>query len=126
MPSNVVCPSGRRRKRFLEQLVLGRTVQTTTGRDRYGCTVATLAVEERDVGFALLQSGLSWHDRRYHLRRLLGATGRYVEALQDAVLSFAGLWAEPRQVAPRQWRADGSQSLIRPHCISDATRGRTP
>lgn len=120
-------PFGPQAQRFLEQLVLGRTVQmTTTGRDRYGRTVATLAVDEQDVGFALLQAGLAWHDRRYHRPRLQGATSHYAEAQQGAVLSFAGLWAEPRQVAPWQWRADGSQSRIRPHCVGDAPRGRTP
>jgi len=120
-------PFGPQAQRFLEQLVLGRTVQmTTTGRDRYGRTVATLAVDKQDVGFALLQAGLAWHDQRYHRPRLQGATGHYAEAQQGAVLSFAGLWAEPRQVAPWQWRADGSQSRIRPYCLGDATRGRTP
>jgi endonuclease YncB( thermonuclease family) len=103
----------------------------TTGRDRYGRAVATLAVGGQDVGLAMLQAGLAWHDRRYHQPRLQGATGHYAEAQQGAVLSFAGLWAEPRQVAPRQvapwqWRTDGSQSRIRPHCIGDATRGRAP
>lgn len=121
-------PFGPQAQRFLEQLVLGRTVQmTTTGRDRYGRTVATLAVGEHDVGFALLQAGLAWHDRRYHRPRLQGATGHYAEAQQGAVLSFAGLWEEPQQVAPWLWRAEGRQSRIRPHCIGDdATRGRTP
>ena len=119
-------PFGPQAQRFLEQLVLGRTVQmTTTGRDRYGRTVATLAVGEHDVGFALLQAGLAWHDRRYHRPRLQGATGHYAEAQRGAVLSLAGLWAEPRQVAPWQWRENGLQ--IRPHCIgNDALWGSTP
>lgn len=120
-------PFGPQAQRFLEQLVLGRTVQmTTTGRDRYGRTVATLEVGEQDVGFALLEAGLAWHDRRYHRQRLQGATNHYAEAQQGAVLSFTGLWAQPRQVAPWRWRADGSQSRIRPHCVCDATRGSTP
>ena len=110
-------PFGPQAKSFLEQLVLGRTVQmTTTGRDRYGRTVVTMAVGEQDLGLTLLQAGLAWHDRRYHRPRLQGATGHYAEAQQD----------EPRQVAPWQWRAGGGQSRIRPYCIGDATRGRTP
>lgn len=120
-------PFGPQAQRFLERLVLGRAVQmTTTGRDRYGRTVATLAVGGQDVGFELLQAGLAWHDRRYHRPRLQGAASHYAEAQQGAVLSFTGLWAEPRQVAPWQWRADGSQSRIRPHCVGDATRGKNP
>lgn len=120
-------PFGPQAQRFLEQLVLGRTVQMAkTGRDRYGRTVATLAVGGQDVGVVLLQAGLAWHDRRYHRPRLQGATSHYAEAQQGAVLSFAGLWAEPLQVAPWQWRADGSQSRIRPNCVGNATRGRTP
>jgi len=120
-------PFGPQAQRFLEQLVLGRTVQmATTGRDRYGRAVATLAVGGQDVGLAMLQAGLAWHDRRYHRPRLQGATGHYAEAQQGAVLSFTGLWAEPRQVAPWQWRADGGQSRIRTHCVGDTAWGRTP
>lgn len=120
-------PFGPQAQRFLEQLVLGKTVQmTTTGRDRYGRTVATLGAGEHDVGFALLQAGLAWHDRRYHWPRLQGAASHYAEAQQGAVLSFTGLWAEPRQMAPWQWRADGGQSRIRPHCVGDTAWGRTP
>jgi endonuclease YncB( thermonuclease family) len=114
-------------QRFLEQLVLGRTVQMAKmGRDRYGRTVATLAVGEHDVGFALLQAGLAWHDWRHHPPRLQGATGHYAEAQQRAVLSFAGLWSEPRHVAPWQWRAGSSQSRFRPHCKGVASRMKNP
>jgi endonuclease YncB( thermonuclease family) len=120
-------PFGPQAQRFLEQLVLGRTVQMAKmGRDRYGRTVATLAVGEHDVGFALLQAGLAWHDWRHHPPRLQGATGHYAEAQQRAVLSFAGLWSEPRHVAPWQWRAGSSQSRFRPHCKGVASRMKNP
>jgi endonuclease YncB( thermonuclease family) len=118
-------PFGPQAQRFLEQLVLGRTVQmTTTGRDRYGRTVATVAVGEQDVGFALLQAGLAWYDRRYDRPRLPAATNQYAAAQQRAALNFTGLWAEPRQTAPWLWRADGSQSRSRPHCIGTSVPQR--
>lgn len=117
-------PFGLQAQRFLEQLVLGRTVQMAkTGSDRYGRTVATLAVGGQDVGLALLQAGLAWYDRRYNRPRLSGATSDYAEAQQRAVLNFSGLWAEPRQKAPWLWRAGGSEPRSRPHCIRDAIRG---
>lgn len=118
-------PFGPQAQRFLEQLVLGRTVQMmTTGRDRYGRTVATLAVGGQDVGFVMLQSGLAWHDRRFHRQRPPGSTSHYDEAQQVAILNFTGLWAEPRQTAPWLWRAEGSLTRIRPHCGGVATRER--
>jgi endonuclease YncB( thermonuclease family) len=120
-------PFGPQAHRFLEQLVLGRTVQmATTGRDRYGRTVATLAVGGQDAGFAMLRSGLAWHDHRFHRQRPPGSTSHYGEAQQVAVLNFTGLWAEPRQPAPWLWRADGSRTRISPHCIRVATQERTP
>ena len=119
-------PFGAQAQRFLEQLVLGRPVQMATkARDRYGRTVATLQVGEQDVGVALLTVGLAWHDRRYGRLRVPGVTSQYAEAQQRAASNYEGLWAEPRQIAPWRWRAEGSQPRIRRHCSQATTREKS-
>jgi endonuclease YncB( thermonuclease family) len=121
-------PFGPQAQRFLAQLVLGRTVKMSkTGRDRYGRTVATVTVDGQDVGFAMLQVGLAWHDRHYNRKSLSGTrTSDYAEAQQRAVQNFTGLWVDPHRVAPWLWRASGNQPRLRPRCTVGAPRGRTP
>lgn len=98
-------PFGPQAQRFLEQLVLGRAVQmATTGRDRYGRTVAALAVGEHDVGFALLQAGLAWHEPRFSRKVLLGTNSQYETAQQNAFTYVEGLWALPENMSPWLWR----------------------
>jgi micrococcal nuclease len=117
-------PFGPQAQRFLEQLVLGRTVQmTTTGRDRYGRTVATLAVGEHDVGFALLQAGLAWHEPRYSRRTLLGTNSPYETAQQNAFTHLEGLWALPEHLPPWLWRRSIHRSGARATCIAAETQG---
>jgi micrococcal nuclease len=116
-------PFGQQAQRFLEQLVLGRTVQmATTGRDRYGRTVATLAVGEHDVGFALLQAGLAWHEPRYGRGLLLGTNSPYETAQQNAFTHLEGLWALPEHMSPWLWRRSIHRSGVRATCIAAENR----
>jgi endonuclease YncB( thermonuclease family) len=115
-------PFGPQAQRFLEQLVLGRTVQmAATGRDRYGRTVATLAVGGQDVGLAMLQAGLAWHDHRRNGPGLSGEIRRYAEAQYGAVGLLAGLWAEPERMSPRLWRTAGYQTGTKKRCLGGPT-----
>jgi endonuclease YncB( thermonuclease family) len=115
-------PFGPQAQAFLERLILGRTVQMATiGRDRYGRTVASLAVGGQDIGLAQLQAGLAWHDRRNNRLRVRAATSHYAEAQKRAALNFTGLWAEPKQMAPWMWRIRGDRSRVIGSCKSAAT-----
>jgi endonuclease YncB( thermonuclease family) len=110
-------PFGPQAQAFLEKLILGRTVQMETiGRDRYHRTVATLAVDDLDVGLAMLQAGLAWHDRRYNSPRLSGTTSHYAEAQRGATFKHAGLWAGSERMAPWLWRTGAHQPRGRLHC----------
>lgn len=93
----------------------------TIGRDRYGRTVATLVVDQQDLGLALLHAGLAWYDRRYAYPRLAELTGQYDGAQQFATLTFKGLWAELRQMAPWLWRAGGRQVRVGSRCVNQTT-----
>jgi endonuclease YncB( thermonuclease family) len=97
-------PFGPQVQAFLEELILGRTVKMESkGRDRYPRTVATLAVAVLDLGLAMLEAALSWHDQGYNGLRLAGSGGHHAEARQRSTLNLAGLWAEPQRVAPWLW-----------------------
>jgi hypothetical protein len=112
-------PFGPQAQAFLEKLILGRTVQMETmGRDRYHRTVATLAVDDLDVGLAMLRAGLAWHDQRYNRPRLPDSTIDYTEAQRGATLNLAGLWAESERIAPWLWRTGAYQTKGRPQCSS--------
>jgi endonuclease YncB( thermonuclease family) len=110
-------PFGPQAQAFLEKLILGRTVQMEAkGRDRYHRTVATLAVDDLDVGLAMLQAGLAWHDRRSDLPRLPEANSHYAEAQRGASLKLAGLWAGSERMAPWLWRSGAHQPRGKRHC----------
>lgn len=120
-------PFGPQAQAFLEKLILGRTVQMETmGRDRYHRTVATLAVDDLDVGLAMLQAGLAWHDRRYNSPRIPEATSRYAEAQRGATFKHAGLWAGSERMAPWLWRTGAHQPRGRLHCSGRFIRKARP
>ena len=68
-------------KRFTADLVFGKTVgiqpRTT---DRYGRMVADESIEGRDVGLALVETGLAWHFTRYSSDPKLAATQQAARA----------------------------------------------
>jgi endonuclease YncB( thermonuclease family) len=120
-------PFGPQAQRFLEQLVLGRTVQmATTSRDRYGRTVATLAVGGQDVGLTLLRAGLAWHGHRHSRPRISSDANRYAEAQDGALAHLAGLWADPERMSPRLWRIAAHQMSARGRCLGGSTPKGTP
>jgi endonuclease YncB( thermonuclease family) len=118
-------PFGPQAQRFLEQLVLGRTVQmAATGRDRYGRTVATLAVGGQDVGLAVLHAGLAWHDRRFVTPEQVGPPTGYLRTQFDAELNRRGLWSNSEVIPPWQWRLIRARAyqLMRRGCIPPDAR----
>jgi len=120
-------PFGPQAQQFLVQLTQGKIVQMASkGRDRYGRTVATLAVNGQDVGLAVVRSGFAWRDGRYDRVRLAGQTTPYADAQRDAAVEALGLWAGPSPLAPWDWRAGGRQSSQRKRCAIPTTRGAKP
>ena len=100
-------PYGPAAKTYLEDLVLGKTVQAfTTRHDRYWRTVATLVLDGHDVGLALVQAGMAWNDRRYPVvHHGLGGPADYGRAEQEARWVSKGLWQQSAAMPPWLWRA---------------------
>ena len=120
-------PFGPQARQFLVNLTQGRTVQMASkGRDRYGRTVATLAVNGQDVGLAMVRSGFAWRDGRYDRPRLAGRTTPYANAQRSAEMDALGLWAGPTPLAPWSWRTGALQSPKRERCVRLTTPGASP
>lgn len=120
-------PFGPQAKQFLVQLTQGKIVQMASkGRDRYGRTVATLAVNGQDVGLAIVRSGFAWRDGRYDRVRLARQTTPYADAQRDAAVAALGLWAGPSPLAPWDRRTGGRQSSQRKRCAIPTTQVATP
>ena len=120
-------PFGPQAKQFLVQLTQGKIVQMAIkGRDRYGRTVATLAVNGQDVGLALVRSGFAWRDGRFDRPRFAGQTTLYANAQRDAEMDALGLWAGSAPLAPWSWRSGERQSSQRNRCVGSVTRGTAP
>ena len=120
-------PFGPQAQQLLVQLTQGKIVQMAIkGRDRYGRTVATLAVNGQDVGLAIVRSGFAWRDGRYDRPRLAGQTTPYANAQRYAEVKALGLWAGPTPLAPWDWRTGALQSTKRQRCMRLATPGATP
>jgi endonuclease YncB( thermonuclease family) len=98
-------PFGHEAQRYLENLVLGMTVQLVRMRtDRHGRQVAIVTIGGRDVGLAMLGAGLAWHDERFHKPRRAPDWGAYRDAWLTAQARGLGLWVQRSPTPPWLWR----------------------
>jgi endonuclease YncB( thermonuclease family) len=109
---------GARSKQQLSALVYGKPVIVIWHRrDRYKRIIGQVlqpapgecapAGEEcvKDVGLALIESGLAWHYRRFQNEQTASDRERYARAEQTARARREGLWKESSPVPPWEYRA---------------------
>jgi micrococcal nuclease len=91
---------GQRSKQALSQMIFGREVTVvSTGRDRYERTLGIVRLMDGgSVNERLVENGWAWHYTRYSSDRRLS------DLESRARASRRGLWAEPRPVAPWDFR----------------------
>lgn len=95
-------PYGRQAQAVLAGKVLARSVVLSQAEtDKYGRTVAQLALDGRDINREMVQQGWAWAYRQYLHDR------SYLQAEQAARAARSGLWADARPVEPSQWRRGG-------------------
>lgn len=106
-------PFGKNAKQFISDTIGGKSVRVVThGRDRYGRTIGDLYMKDVpgpnflpgtvlpdwNINCEIVQEGLAWHDKNY-------STDINLEmdeiTARDRKL---GLWSDPRQVPPWEWR----------------------
>ena len=92
-------PFGDNAKQFVSDAVFGQMV-TITGdeRDRYDRLIADIHYGEKWLSLELVKAGLAWHYEKYSDDQTLA------DAEIAAIDAKLGLWADPRHVAPWDWR----------------------
>jgi endonuclease YncB( thermonuclease family) len=93
-------PYGRAaRETLAAKLAAGGVRVESTARDQHGRLLATLFVGDRDINRELVADGLAWTFGGF-------APDEELLALEaEARRQRRGLWADPRPVAPADWRA---------------------
>lgn len=98
---------GKVAKYELSQLAFGRQVEVRVlTRDRYGRSVALVAVEGRDLGLALLEAGMAWFYRDYQKDLPPDVRQAYDAAEAQARAAGKGLWRDPNPTPPWAWRKE--------------------
>jgi endonuclease YncB( thermonuclease family) len=99
-------PFGHQATVFLSGLILGKDVDAHAYKhDRYGRTIATLFVENKDINLVMIQAGLAWHYKRYAREQPAGEARVYAQAEELARAQLLALWLEGIPIAPWEWRA---------------------
>ena len=91
---------GRRSEHSPRELVGKRQVELAwKSLDRYGRPVAQVSVDGLDVNAEQVRRGFAWVFRRYSHDAALIALKAHAKTAE------LGLWADPRTIAPWEWRA---------------------
>jgi endonuclease YncB( thermonuclease family) len=104
-------PWGANSKRALSLRLYDRTISVrSTGRDRYGRTLADVSVGGEDVNAAMVAAGDAWAYRQYL------KDDRLVRVERGAREARRGLWALPaaQTTAPWEWRAEQRRAASGP------------
>lgn len=89
----------------LEDLLTGRTVVLKSDqKDKYGRTLASVAVSGTDVGLYMIENGYAWFYEAYGLQIPVDWQKAYKMAQADAKALQLGLWQAPGAVPPWTWR----------------------
>lgn len=96
---------GMESSRHLAALAYGRSaVVEQCGRDRFGRMLARVVIEDRDVSVAQLEAGMAWHVPAFSRSALPRHAPVYGRAAGAARAASRGLWGDPQQQHPAQFR----------------------
>lgn len=92
-------PFGNAAKDALAKAIGGQSVQyVVRDTDRYNRSIADVYFRGVHINKWLIQKGLAWHYKAYN------NDSELAQAEQEASAASRGLWADPRRVAPWNWR----------------------
>jgi len=92
-------PYSKAAKKYTAKLAAGKVVTIwPTDTDRYGRTIAFVFVGSKDLNKELLKAGLAWHYKKY------SRDPELAKLEFEAKSKKVGLWKEPNQIAPWEWR----------------------
>ena len=98
-------PYGQQAKAHLAALVFGQdVVAIARKKDRYGRTIATLMLGQKDVNLSMVEVGLAWHYKHYAKEQPAAEARAYAQAEVQAKDCGLGLWRDDEPTAPWEWR----------------------
>lgn len=101
-------PFGQRSKEHLSDLVFGKQVEVDGEKtDKYGRIVGKVIVSGADANLAQVKAGFAWHYKEYASEQTTSDRALYATAENGARSSRAGLWRDPKPMAPWDWRHGG-------------------
>ena len=98
-------PFGSVSKNHLSDRVFGRLVTVEwTKKDKYGRVIGRVIADGEDVCLNQIRSGLAWHYKHYANEQPADQRTAYAAAEERARLEKAGLWGQPNQIPPWEFR----------------------
>lgn len=96
---------GQAAKKHLSSIVFGKTVEAkvkTT--DRYGRSIATIFLEDKNINLEMVKAGYAWHYKKY--------SKDIIFAAEEVISRKAkkGLWQDSNPVPPWEFRRTGRKS----------------
>lgn len=93
-------PFGTQSKQSLSALCFKKEARLeTSGRDRYGRTIATVYCAGTDANAAQVRQGMAWVFDRY-----ASPNSPFYAVQNEARAARRGLWKDPNPVPPWEWR----------------------
>lgn len=95
-------PHGMDAKAALSGMIFGKVVRIEDhGQDRYGRKIGRIHCQDRDINLELVRDGWAWWYVDYAKR-----DSELSSAEAEAREARRGLWADPDQIPPWEWRAE--------------------
>jgi endonuclease YncB( thermonuclease family) len=89
----------------LVRLISGKSVTVQwRKRDQYGRIVGKILLDGRDVCLEQIKAGLAWHYKEFEREQSEADRSLYAEAERDARSQKVGLWRDPAQTPPWDFR----------------------
>ena len=99
-------PYGKQATAFLTDLILGKAVVAVPYKqDRYGRTIATIFLHEKDINLAIIDAGLAWHYKKYASEQPRFEAMAYAHSELMARQNKLALWSDEEPIAPWEWRS---------------------
>jgi micrococcal nuclease len=98
-------PYGQASRVHLAGLVLNKEVVAVTQKqDHYGRNVATLFIGTKDINLSMVQADMAWHYKQFESVLDKSIARKHAQSEQTARFEQQGLWQQPNQQAPWDWR----------------------
>jgi endonuclease YncB( thermonuclease family) len=104
-------PFGQQSKQAMSDCAFGKEVNVQWKKtDRYGRTIGKVVADGVDCGLRQIELGLAWHYKAYQKEQPPEDRITYATAESSARSSLEGLWSDPTQTPPWEFRHAGKRA----------------